>query len=139
MMARRRAKIPQNRLVFLWQKREAYEFVHRPSTDMGCRDVANIVHVETEERAQFRLFECHLDAIKTFATQSVDVDPLFPIDGHQAVGLEAHKQTSRFKEFKTADLYFRKRLEPFELIDRPHDLLHNVFAMAATASGVGTV
>ena len=49
---------------------------------MGCRDVANIVHVEAEERAQFGLFQRLLDAIKTFAAQSVDVDPLFPIDVH---------------------------------------------------------
>ena len=31
-----------------------------------------------------------LDALQTILAQPLEVDPLFPIDGHQAEGFEAH-------------------------------------------------
>ena len=60
VVPRRRAEVPENRLIILWQQREAREFVHRPGADMRGRDVADVVHVKAKQRAEFRLFEQRL-------------------------------------------------------------------------------
>src|SRR5437764_903432 len=47
----RRSEVPHDRLVVLWQQAEPDQLVHRPRPDMGRSDVADVVHVEAEQRA----------------------------------------------------------------------------------------
>src|SRR5882672_6954104 len=61
---------------------------------MSGGDVAHIVHIKTEERAQIRLFEQALDACEAFVAQPLDVDALLPIDVHQAIGSDCHSTGS---------------------------------------------
>src|SRR4030095_772067 len=44
----------------------------------------------SEQGADLRFFQRRLDAFQAILAQPFDVDPFFPIDGHQAEGLEAH-------------------------------------------------
>ena len=50
-----RAEVPHDRLVALGQQAEAVELVLRPRADVRRRDVADVGHVEAEQRAQLRL------------------------------------------------------------------------------------
>ena len=52
VVARRRAKVPEDRLVVLRQQREPADLVLRPRADMSGRDVAHVIHVEAEQRAE---------------------------------------------------------------------------------------
>jgi len=82
-------------------------------------DVANIVHVKAEQRAQFRFFQQFLDAIEPLGAQPFKIDSFFPVYTHQAIGLECHDSAP-----SVCGLYTRPQ---------------SVFASWTTASGVGTV
>ena len=90
VMAGRRAEVPEDRLVVLRQQREAASLSMRPRADVRRRDVADVVHVEAEQRADLRLGEQALDAREPLRAQPLEVDALFPVDGGQAEGLESH-------------------------------------------------
>ena len=84
MMTRRRAEIPEDRLVILRQQGKAHQLVHRPGADMRGGDVANVVHVEAEQRAQLGLLQRALHPRQPLMAKTLDIDAFFPIDGHQA-------------------------------------------------------
>src|ERR1051326_6360386 len=84
MMARSRAEVPEDRLVVLRQQRETHELVHRPSADVRGGNVADVVHVEAEERAHLGLFKRRFDAREALLAQALDIDALFPIHTHEA-------------------------------------------------------
>jgi hypothetical protein len=55
VMFRSRSEIPQDRLIVLWKEREAIRLVLGPCTDVGRGQVADIVHVEAQQRTHLRL------------------------------------------------------------------------------------
>ena len=65
------------------KKREAGQLVHRPRPDVGGCDVADVAHVEAEQRAHLGLLEQQRDPLQPLAPQPVEIDPLLPIDPHQ--------------------------------------------------------
>ena len=66
------------------EQREAGELVHRPRADVGGGDVADVRHVEAEQRSQLGLAPAApLMRVEPLAPQPVDVDPLLPVDGVQ--------------------------------------------------------
>src|SRR5581483_4142495 len=89
-MACRRAEVPHDRLFVLHQKAEARQFVHCPGANVRSCDVANIVHIEAEQRAQLRMLEKFLNARQAFVAQTFKVNALFPIDSHQTVCSDSH-------------------------------------------------
>ena len=86
MMLRGRSEIPEDGLVILRKKREAVRFILRPCADVGRGDVADIVHVEAEQRAHFRLLEKSFRAGEAFAAQPIEIDPILPVNRHRSVG-----------------------------------------------------
>ena len=105
VMLRRRAEIPQDRLVILRQQREAADLVLRPCADVRGGDVAHIVHIEAQQRADLGFRQQRFNARQAFAAQTVEVDALLPIHRHRAVGFQCHNKTSCFKS--TLNLYHR--------------------------------
>ena len=91
VVASRRAEVPQDRLVILRQQRKAADLVLRPRADVRGRDVADVVHVEAQQRSELRLREQPLDAVEPLAPQPIEIDPLLPIHRHRAVGLQCHR------------------------------------------------
>ena len=91
MVLRRRPEIPEDRLAVLRQQREPADLVLRPRADVGGGDVADVVHVEADERAQLRLRQQLFDARKALAAQAIEIDPPLPVDAHRAVGANRHK------------------------------------------------
>ena len=91
VMARRRAEVPHDRVVALRQQAEAVELVHRPGADVGRRDVADVAHVEAQQRAELRLREQRLDPRQALLAQAVEADPLLPVDAHHAVAMQSHR------------------------------------------------
>ena len=61
------AEVPEDRLVVLRQQREAADLVLRPRADVRGRDVAHVVHVEAEHRAELRFGQQLLDARQALA------------------------------------------------------------------------
>ena len=57
MVHRRGAEIPDDRLLAAHQKREAAKLVPLPLADLGGGHIANVVHVEKEQRPAFRLLK----------------------------------------------------------------------------------
>src|SRR5713226_8339445 len=53
-------------------------------------DVAYVVHIEAQQRAQFRFLEHLFDACQPLVAQPLVVDTLFPIHAHQAVCSDSH-------------------------------------------------
>ena len=88
MMPRRRAEIPQNRLVLLGQQGKAHQLVHGPSTDNGGGQVADVVHIEGEQRAQLRLFEQLLGPGQPLGAEPLKVNPFLPVHAHSAEALD---------------------------------------------------
>ena len=86
-----RAEVPHDRLVALRQQAEADVLVDGPHADVGGRDVADVAHVEAEQRAQLRLFERCLRASQACLAQPVEVDPLLPVDPHHAIAADPHR------------------------------------------------
>ena len=105
-----RPEVPHDRLVLARQEREAGGLVGRPGADVGRRDVADVVHVEEQQRTHLGRRERRLRPRQPLLAEAVEIGPLLPVDGVEPVGLGelAHLRQS-----------FR--------------------AAAATVSGVGTV
>ncbi len=51
------AEIPQDRLVVLRQEGEAIRFVLRPGADVGRGEIADVIHVEAQQRTHLGLFQ----------------------------------------------------------------------------------
>jgi len=82
MMLGRRPEIPQGLVRRFAEGSEAIRFVLCPCADMCRGQVADIVHIETEERAHLGLLENIFGAGKAFPAQAIEVDAILPIDFH---------------------------------------------------------
>ena len=81
------AEVPHDRLGILREQGEAAVLVLRPGADVGGGDVAHVVHVEAQQRAHFGFRQQRFHARQTLAAQAVEVDALFPVNRHGAVGV----------------------------------------------------
>ena len=90
MMAGSGAEIPKNWLVVLRQQREPADFVLRPTADVRRGQITHIVHVKTQQGSHLGFCEKSLSARQTFAAQSIEIDPLFPINGHRSISWQCH-------------------------------------------------
>jgi hypothetical protein len=54
------------------------------------RDVADVRHVEAQQRSELGVRELLLDPREALLAQAVEADPLLPVDGHRSVGVNAH-------------------------------------------------
>jgi hypothetical protein len=110
---------------------------------MGRRDVANVVHIEAQQGAHFRFLERGLDAIQSIRAQTLKIDALFPVNAHQAEGFQSHVEPSsisRSRSPKVSINMFRTSGTIGTAVTvATQALLHNVFAISVTDSGVGTV
>ncbi len=79
-----RAEIPQDRLAGAGEQRPAAELVALPLADLGRGDVADVVDVEHEQRAEVGFLQRLLDACEPIAVQPPIVDALLEIDPHGA-------------------------------------------------------
>ena len=76
-----RAEVPQVRLAAARQQRVAGHLVAGPLADVGARDVADVVEVEEQQRAEVRCRERAFGPLEAVRPQPVGVDPLLPVDG----------------------------------------------------------
>jgi hypothetical protein len=53
-------------------------------------DVADVVHVETQQRAHLRFLERFFDASQPFGAQALKIHPLFPVNPHRAKCFKRH-------------------------------------------------
>ncbi|MEJ2287498.1 MAG: hypothetical protein P8Y02_02440 [Deinococcales bacterium] len=83
-------EVPQDGLVVLGEQREAGDLVLRPGADVGRRDVADVVHVEAQERSGFGRRQHLLDACQAFGAEALEVDAFLPVDRHDAVCMNGH-------------------------------------------------
>ena len=67
VVARGRAEVPHHRVIALREQAEARELVHRPGTDVGRGDVADVGHVEAQQCADVGLREQPLDPLQALA------------------------------------------------------------------------
>ncbi len=84
VMHRRRAEIPQDRIAAAHQQRPARQLIARPLADLGRGDVADIVVVEQNQRAEVGGFERGLGAGEPVAMHAPVVDALLEVDAHGA-------------------------------------------------------
>src|SRR5208282_762082 len=91
VMFSRRSEVPQNGLVILRKQREPICLVLSPCADVGRGQVADIVHVEAQERAHLRLLKKILSACQSLTAQTIEVDPIFPIHCHGSISWKSHK------------------------------------------------
>jgi hypothetical protein len=90
VMPGRRAEVPHDRLVALRQQAEAIELVRRPRADVGSGDVADVAHVEAQQRSERRVGEQRLDAPEALVAEAIEADALLPVDPHRAVAVDSH-------------------------------------------------
>ena len=79
-----RAEIPKDRVLAADEQHPARELVARPFADLGRGDVADVVVVEQNQRAEFGSFERRLRAAEPIAVHAAIIDPLLEIDAHGA-------------------------------------------------------
>src|SRR5580692_4079044 len=84
------SEIPQDRFVVLRQQSEAIRFILRPRANVGRGEIAHVVHVETEQRAHLRLSEQGFGFRQALSAQTIEVDPVFPIDRHGSMSFQCH-------------------------------------------------
>jgi hypothetical protein len=84
-----RAEIPDIGAVVTGQQAEAAHLVPLPFADLGGRDVADVVHVEEQERARPARPAALAASRQAVAAQAVMVDPAFEIDRGMAPGGDA--------------------------------------------------
>src|SRR5499433_2321894 len=84
----RRAEAPHPGLPVAGEQAPARQLVARPLADDGAGDVADVVLVEDEERAQARARERLAHAAQAVRVQAPEVDALLEVDLHVAGSLE---------------------------------------------------
>src|SRR5260370_19694325 len=77
---RRRAEIPQDGLAGAGEQRPARKLVTLPFADLGRGDVADVVDVEHQERAEVGVLEGSLNAREPVAMQAAVIDPFLQVD-----------------------------------------------------------
>ena len=80
MVLRRRAEIPDVRIAVAGEQRIARELVARPLADHRAGDVADVVLVEAQQRAQPRLGERGARAREAVVVQPAEIDALLEVD-----------------------------------------------------------
>ena len=80
----RRAEIPQDRLAAAREQRPARELIALPFADLGRGDVADVVDVEHEQRAELGFLECHPRPRKAVTMEAAVIDALLEIHSHDA-------------------------------------------------------
>ena len=75
-----RSEVPDVRVAVAGQERIARQLVARPFADDGAGRVADVVLVETEQRAQTRLAQRRARARQTVIVQPSEIDALLEID-----------------------------------------------------------
>ena len=80
MMPRRRAEVPDVRIAVAGEQRIARQLVARPLADHRARDVADVVLVEAEQRAEARFGERRARAREAVIVQPPEVDALLEVD-----------------------------------------------------------
>ena len=77
------AEVPEDRVVVAGQEREADVLVALPGADRGARHVAQVVRVEQQQRAEVRRRQRRLRPREPVSAQTVEIDPLLPVDRHR--------------------------------------------------------
>src|ERR1700677_4707734 len=94
MVLRRRTEVPHDRLgrvaLAPGKQRETADLVLRPCADRRRGQVADVVHVEDEQRAHFGLTKLLFRLSQTLLAQTIEVDTLLPIHSHRSVSLQRH-------------------------------------------------
>src|SRR4030095_6840356 len=80
MMARGRAEVPHPGLTVPGQETPARQLVARPLADDGAREIANVVLVEHQERAECRVLKRRARATQRIGVQAAEVDALLEVD-----------------------------------------------------------
>ena len=108
-----RAEVPDVRIAAARQQRVAGHLVARPLADVGAGDVADVVEVEQQDRADLRRRERRAGASQPVGAQSVDVPALLPVDVHRTRRSEGsgHRSTPVRSIGGSADP--RRRVEVF--------------------------
>ena len=127
VVSRRRAEVPEDRIVVLRQQREARQLIHRPGADVGGGDVADVVHVEAEERAKFGLFEQPLDARQALACAAARSRHALP-SPHPSGRMSSSAIVCSFAGILDVSASGNYQTRP-----------QSVFAISVTVSAVGTV
>src|SRR3954467_15203779 len=83
-------EVPHDGLVAPGQEAEAVELVLRPRPDVRRGDVADVRHVEAQQRAELRGLDLRLDAREALLAEAVEADALLPVHAHRSVGVNAH-------------------------------------------------
>ncbi len=83
MVLRRRAEVPEHRVALARKQHAPRALVARPLADVRARDVADVVLVEEENRAQLGVAQRRPRLLQPLAPEPGEVDPLLPIDRHR--------------------------------------------------------
>ena len=86
VVSRSGAEVPEDRVVTPRKQHVARVLVPCPLADVRARDVANVVRVEQEQRAEVGGFERSLGAIETVLAKPREVDPLLPVHRPRRIG-----------------------------------------------------
>ena len=76
------------------EQAEPVELVGRPRADVGRGDVADVGHVEAQQRAHVGGVELGFDAGEAFLAQPVEAHALLPVHAHRAVRVQRHANPS---------------------------------------------
>ena len=80
----RRTEVPDPRRALACDQRPALPLVERPVADVGRRGVADVGRLEQKQRPQLEAVEDFANPGQTVIAQSVEVDPVLPVDRHRA-------------------------------------------------------
>ena len=79
-----RAEVPDDRLAVARQQRPARELIALPFADLGRGQVADVVDVEHQKRAEVGILQRLAGAAEPIAVQASVVDALLEVDAHDA-------------------------------------------------------
>jgi hypothetical protein len=94
------AEVPEDRIAAARQQREAGVLVSRPLPDVRARDVADVVRVEEEQRAELGRCERGFGSRKPILAQTREVDALLPV--HSPRGVRGSDRSSWPRHGNTA-------------------------------------
>jgi hypothetical protein len=83
-MHRGRAEVPQDGIAVAGEQSPTAELVALPLADFGRGDIADVVDVEDQQRAQLGLLERLFDAAQPVAMKPAIIDPFLEVDAHDA-------------------------------------------------------
>src|SRR5579871_11025 len=125
------SEIPEDRFIILGEQRKPVGLVLRPGANVGRGDVADVVHIETEQRSHRGLLQQISGFLQALAAEPIEVDAALPIDRHASMSFDCHKDSLALSSEQLIDSWVTAWLSCY----LPHILL----AAANTVSSVGTV